>query len=541
MKNIIGNNPKPDGDNNTVELLFRTDFGECEYNIEALEPSPPPARILKLKSTDPAQPAVLRLLPPTANQGAHPTSLFFGPGGQACLLWFGSEIDRFECQDLVLDGNWSGWANWGATQYSTNATSPAYMDGFRLSALYAKAKRGLIRKVRVKNCGANGLVPQPYWVGYGAEAFPLSVRASAFMPDGTNSGPAWVVEDCEVSDFHSVRGGYCTAIMVCTPYWQTSTNGPDPGICPNLRVAEVRRCLVRGSGAEIAFGSAQSAGVSFHDNVAVGVALGLNHDTGPVRNVDVTNSIFLDVPLLANVGGANCPTSYFTNYTVSWNAARMRHVPLHQLYTDYEWRTNVVGAFTNVLPVSDASLALGRFKTSYCAGLRLGGADNIAFQTNRFTTRPLTNFFEPDPAKTNLANWRPLYCPTIDPETGRGVTLGSNLTTNGNTLSSLAFDFTTLTNIAMPAVERPPLPTGPAGFSPSGFPGRVLLATNAQGQLLGVYEISVGQPVLVGGQVQVKARYLYHPSSLGGSGETSEQPPPDDLHLCVRAGPNKDA
>jgi len=157
--NIIGNNPKPDGDENTVEVLFRTDFGECGYDIEALESSPPSSRILKLKCTDPAQPAVLRLLPPTTNQGAHPTDLFFGPAGQRCLLWFGSEIDRFECQDVVLDGNWSGWANWGATQYSTNAASPAYMDGFTLSALFAKAKRGLIRRVRVKNCGANGLSP----------------------------------------------------------------------------------------------------------------------------------------------------------------------------------------------------------------------------------------------------------------------------------------------------------------------------------------------------------------------------------------------
>lgn len=452
---------------------------------------------------------------------------------------FASYIEEFQCRDVVLDGNWSGWANWAPAGQPTPACL-AYVDGFKLSALKATAKWGCISNVHIINCGANGLVPQPHWVAQNAEAFPLYVNATAFMPGGTNDQrTAWFVEDCEVSDFHAVRGGYCTAIMVCTPYAAATTNAPNPGAFPDYRTAEVRRCMVRGSGAEIAFGSSCSAGVSFHDNVAVGVGLGLNHDTGGQRNFDLINNIFLDVRLLANIGGAGWGPGGFTNYTIAWNATRMRHVPLYQLYSDYEWRTNTIGTYTNLLmPTTDPALALGRCLTGYCAGLRLGGADNISFQSNRFTTRPVTNFFEPNPTCTSNANWRPLYCPTNEPETGRIVNLGANIYTNDNVLSSVAFDFTTLTNIDAPTLERPALTNGPAGFSAAGFPGRVQ-PDIAGANLMGVYEVSLSDPVVVGGQVEFKARYLHHPSSLGQSLETQVLSlQGSGLHGFVRSGPN---
>jgi hypothetical protein len=207
---------------------------------------------------------------------------------------------------------------------------------------------------------------------------------------------------------------------------------------------------VRGVGgtAGFAYGTARSAGVSFQDNVAVNCYGGMNVDTRPARNIDLTNSLFLDVSFVAFFGGPGLWThnggtwfDYFTNFTVSDNAARLSAVALWQEYKSYDWRTNTIGSYTYIIPVTDPALPLGRFLPGSAWGLRLMGTHLTWFEHNRFTTRPQAQFYEPAPTNLALAVWNPLHRPTVHAVTGQVCYQDGTNVSSGNLYSEVAMDF----------------------------------------------------------------------------------------------------
>ena len=220
--------------------------------------------------------------------------------------WF--PILRWELDSVEFDCNWTNLL------YKAN---PAYLLGFKTAGLSLSSFTGRLRNVKVRNCGANGLVPIPWWANAGTEAFPIQVTAiDVTQSPLTSSGDptAWVVEDCEVSDFYGLHGGYATGIMVTVGYGDgsygsgtagagaSSISGPINGYAgltetnwlarlgesgplkaqTGWRVATVRRCQLRS--VPIGLGTAASSSVTFSDNVVVGAMLGLNNDTGYIWN-----------------------------------------------------------------------------------------------------------------------------------------------------------------------------------------------------------------------------------------------------------------
>ncbi|MCZ7636583.1 MAG: hypothetical protein M5U12_11505 [Verrucomicrobia bacterium] len=416
--------------------------------------------------------------------------------------------------------------------------------GFKIGALKVVANSGTLSNVHVRNFGANGIAPLARYFAVQVECFPLSVKVPEFT-FGANAQPVWFIENCEVSDFHSVRGGYCSAILVRTP------NPPGefgPGHFYTNRVAVVRRCQVRGIGNGIAFATADSAGITFCDNVVVGAALGMNTDTAteatPVRNIDLTNNVVLDVNLLANVGmsgrGADGSGNYlFTNITVSANTTRLRSVPWRQEYGSYEWRATAVGTYTNWLPVSDPSLPVGRLIPGYASGLLIGGADRIRFEHNRFTTWPRSQFYEPNPTNTALAIWRPLHKPDYHPVIGQACYHGPHLYAATNWLSSSSMDITAL--VALPAMPTnatsalAALPSPPADFIPHGRTMRAVVVADSYSGLIAVGEVQISQPeILINGLVRVRGRWITH-TSVSQGGSSAVWYGPYSLRLRVRS------
>jgi hypothetical protein len=535
LDTILINNPGQGTNLETVSLILTPGWDPNIWRIPrySLPAATPSSRVLQIRSYEAENLVTLAYVYPTNDPSGALAAMFQAGGWESWMLDFSTLADPglagFEIKNVILDGNWTEWSQHPGPQSIITTATPVWTEGFKLGALHVKGRTGLVENVKVRNCGANGITPNPNWILQGVEAFPLWVEASEFVTTGT----VWTIQDCEVSDFHTTHGGYCTAIMLNT------LNSPDAHLYSNARVGAVRRCQVRGCGAEIGIGSALSAGVVFSDNAIVGTATGLNHDTGSQRNMDITNNFFLDVAMFANVGGAGYTASGFTNYTACWNNIRLSHVPLQQNYSDYAWRTIVIGTFTNLMPVSDPTLVIGRFATGWCAGLRVGGVDRVRFETNRFTTRHLTNFFEPDPTNTALARWYPLYRPTNDTETFRFTDQSGTVSSN-NLLSAVAFDFAGFTPTSA-MTNIPACRTNPPAFAPGGRTGRVGMVFTDSGQLSGVHEISMTEPVRTNVQgvlqVEVKARLLFHPSALGaalGGNDETQVLDPTAVELHIR-------
>jgi hypothetical protein len=530
---LIRDNPKAPQDPEVV-LHLRTAGLTNVYALErfALAAADYSSRRLTLRAADPPERPVLRYEVPGPGPG-----LFRGPTWESTLLDFSLGLDHFEARDLILDANWPAWA-------ATNTcASPAYTLGFTLKALMVRANTGGIQNVHVRHCGANGVAPLPRFRSTQRECFPLWVDIPSFRY-GAAAQPAWIIEDCEVSDFHVVRGGYGSAIVVATPNPPGITG---PGWFYTNRVAVVRRCQVRGAGNDIAFATASSAAIAFHDNVVVGTALGLNNDTArdgaALRNIDFTNNIVLDVQLLANVGvparGAGLGGTYlFTNITVAANTVRLRAVPWRQEASSFEWRSTGVGGYTNWLPVSDPSLPLGRLTPGYAAGMLVGGADRIQFVNNRFTTWPADQFYEPDPTNTALAIWRPLFRPSHHPVTGQNCYHGPSFQTATNWLSTASMDFQELAPLpAVPTTAVSALATPPAAardFVPHGRVMRVRALQDAEGGLRGVEEVQLGRPeVFEDGRVHVRGRCVHHPGVPQGGSSTAAPGGAERLRLRV--------
>jgi hypothetical protein len=244
---------------------------------------------------------------------------------------------------------------------------------------------------------------------------------------------------------------------------------------------------------------------------------------------------------MANIGTPDQgpgPTA-FSDFLLAHNAVRLESVPLYQDYRNYAWQAVSLGSFTNWMPVSSATLAVGRFATGFCAGVLVGGADQIRFQTNRFTTRYVSGFFEPDPTNTALAQWRAFWMPAYSPVTGRQCYHGTNLTVSNVLISTDAMDFvdcaplTNPTNDVYYALQTLTV----ADFLPVGRIERVRAdyLTNGNSITLSqVWEIQVTQPEVLGdNRVWLRARYVSHrPTSDSVAANTA------NLRLWVRSGPN---
>ncbi|MBM3884185.1 MAG: hypothetical protein FJ387_31515, partial [Verrucomicrobia bacterium] len=416
VQTIIRDKPGAPPDDNTVTLIFKPGLYLTD-RLQILETTPGD-RILVIKSSNPATPATFKLKMPTANDGAWP-EFFLGPTWSAWLLDFElynktnalDGLTRFEAHDLVLDVNWPEWAA-GQT-----AANPAYVDALRLSGLRVRGQEGLIRNVRIKNCGASGLIPWPYWIEQGAEGFPLMVNGTAFRPQ--QPGSLWVVQ----------------------------------------------------------------------------------------------------------------------NYSVCSNVVRLSHVPQLQNYRGYEWQDHTIGTYTFRVPVSFShqSKAIGRLEAGYSVGLRLGGTDQVWLEHNRFTTRHINQFYEPNPALTNLAKWTPLYKPDVDPRTELPTYHGTVYSGNNST-SVVAFTLYDPQPILQPETPVDALAgLHPyLGFVPEGRPGRTVLGWDYPGRLVFAEEIVLSAIQTVGGNWEVQAAHVLQPAHRVGSWTMFFGWPPDYLRAVVR-------
>ncbi len=516
---VIYYNPKATAGDQEVELVFTPKVYQAPdnyiYRIENLAVyNIPGGRTLTMRSDNANSPITLQLVPPTTT----PSSFFNLPNWETCLMVL-SENDThtttINVRDLILDANWPEWLK--ASASSPNATSPAYVGGFALNAMKVTASKGTIQGVVVKNCGSNGITPRPYWQSSGREGFPLWVIATkpTVVDNDWGSGEEatpWKIENCEVYPLHATHGGYCTSIHVQSPL--LSAYPAQVSQFPNHRVAIVRRCQIRGNGAENGLGSVESFGVTYRDNMLVGVGVGLYHDTGKERNFTLENNAFLDVYGMASVGGPNCATDWFMYYNIVNNLVRLRGIGNHQRYEDYSYETVTKGTFSAMQPRSESTLQVGRFEAGTAWGLYSGGTDYITFSENRFTTRPLWSFYEPNPNQYWNAQWRAVDAESTDAWTHMPRVYGTQSTYANNRRSSCYMGFSGMTVIDAPTAQTYALDQGLTyTFVPGGTVGRVTPEYITSG-LKGLHEVWVSEPTVSGNTATIQACAVYHPTTL---------------------------
>ncbi len=461
-------------------------------------------------------------------------------------------LKRIVIENLELDGNFAadltkgaGFTGQGAWSSSANAT------GYKSFAINVAAKTGRIRNVTVRNFGSVGDVPSsPFHFIAGVEAFPVTFFTYNVGQSGQDGDPApWLVEKVEVSDFHSLHGGYATLIM---PNVFTQGHG-QPTDAP---IAIVRKCLVRDDErAAIAFGTAKSGTylvndpsidtspnanpaydvsgrIRFEDNVVLNSLVGFNTDTGSIGPLWFTNNAFLDVNTLGWLGQPNSGANH-KRYFLTDNLIRMRGRLNTKVWSDI----NIVDPATSV---SDPNLALGRYEPRDAAGLVIqGAADNINLVRNDFTAWPVDNFNLPDPTNTALAKytivWKLMsftnYYSWLWMEYRPNATAVAFTT---NRLSNVSYDFNPTNFTLLPTAtyasfntnsapsyedQRTPTATLPANFVPKGRLGNprpIYNATNATPRLTGVQEVQIGNVSYSGGTVTVSARLAEHRLAAGG-------------------------
>jgi hypothetical protein len=230
----------------------------------------------------------------------------------------------------------------------------------------------------------------------------------------------WLIEGCEIHGFNQIYGGYNSAIMINAVNRSTTERGQEEWVNhlvhpaffndPQRRFALVRYCQVRGG--SYAFGQAGQGwctGSTFTGNAAVGAAGGYNADTHAVVAGDITNSVILD----ASVGvrqvteGFGLPVS-INNHTVAGNLIRLGSRSTYRRYQDYR----SVGSRTAPTEYrSDATLILGYNFTNTVSCYHINGTTlNPVFRDNWITTRAKDMFYTPNPADSQSAVFRPLWC-----------------------------------------------------------------------------------------------------------------------------------
>ena len=457
---------------------------------------------------------------------------------------------RFVAENLIFDCNWDGLGLWSA---------PCH-NGFKVFGLAAAGRTGKLTKVKVINAGASGMAPNPPEATSGVEGFPITVVAADFFQNpypGSGELTPWVIEQCEVYDFHSLRGGYCCSINIGPRFpgavggqivpghagtedkIDESLRSQYPGCTwwfevldipanRNRRFATVRQCFTSVVGA--GFGVANSGGVHFEDNIVVNGSA-LNCDTGHCRNIDFVNSVWLDVAKGANVGSWNpySGSALFQNWAFTGNLIRVDRRPAGWDYTMSKFNSRTKSferkPLTMQLPVFDTN------DNSFAFGL--GSCNSIDLSSNRVTTRPRVAFNEPNPRDRSGANYRLVSRPLDVGFWGYPVDQSRSAPKmDGFQISSVAYDFKRFTTVGNDESQRysnnPAISKGPAEIATNGFFGIVRRVDRAteNGRLIGVREIAIATPTTQNdGSATVQTRWTFHPTPLNtGRAETISLP-----------------
>ena len=446
---------------------------------------------------------------------------------------------RFIAEDLIFDCNWDGLGLW----------SSPFHNGFKVFGLAAGGRTGRLTRVKVINAGSSGMAPNPPAATSGVEGFPISVVATDFFQKpfpGSGELTPWVIEQCEVTDFHSMRAGYCCAISI-GPRFPGAVRGQIvPGFAGtedrideslrsqypgctwwyevldipanrSLRFATVRQCFTSVFGA--GFGVAFSGGIRMEDNIVINGSA-LNCDTGHCRNIDVVNNVWLDVCKAVNVGSWN-PNSgpmFFQNWSLTGNLIRIDRRPGLWDYTSHTY--NPRKKVFERRPLSSQLPTYINDDNSYA--FALGSCNTMDLSGNRVTTRPRAAFNETNPRDKSGAIFRLVSRPTEVSFWGYGVDQSRSAPKmDGFQLSGVAYDFRRLTPVPASDSQRysnnPAISRGPADLATNGFFGTVRRVERAteNGHLLGVKEVAISTPVRnPDGTTVVQARWAYHPTPL---------------------------
>ena len=468
----------------------------------------------------------------------------FVAGVQDRMVRF-QDLRRVEVENLTFDGNWD--------EKMRLAGHPALAAGYKNQPVSITARTGRIRRVIVRNIGSIGFVPQTRFDNSaGVESFPLAVGTVDVgqEPEGGDPRP-WVVEDCEVHNFHAEFGGYGTMIMAGagniadrTPAWATTD--------ANRRLILIRRCLVRGTptgAGVIALGSAgcspgeiDGGRVTFTDNLVLNASMGFNTDCGRLTNLDFTNSLFLDIWIGGNVNAGFA--GMMQRYHFSGNSIRFGLRRGYPLYTRLRWN--------GPQATSEPTFVLGRTETNELAGLFIGSPSEVRFSGNWFTTRaPLAQGLESLPAEFQIGR----KLSQLDMPWTTHFTDATDFDGSGNGISRIHEDFASLDEVpvgrlaklrpdsAPELTKRRSLPPRRANFRPIGQVERVLPVWSRRQQrydstpstgpgtrrdrttevsepaLTGGIEVAIGEAIPdKTGDLRIPVRLVFQP--LPGQGET---------------------
>lgn len=478
----------------------------------------------------------------------------------------GEYLQRFELENITIDGNWTG---------QTNVNHPGYLRGYKNCPVYASARTGRLRRVLVRNYGAHGLVPQrTNDLSSGIEVFPIHIATEdeGQQPEDGDPRP-WVVEDCEVAGFHGPYNGYAAALMgnatlnvSRTPRWAAKDSAN--------RLLWFRRNQIRGvpGGAGVmAFGAAAhgtniSGKTTWSDNAVLNSTV-FNTDTGALQQLDMTNLLALDIPVLGYVGTHSTRVPFMTEYTVSANSVRFGWALTLKDYRNYGFYNRPDG---RAATRRDPSLRLGRPRFPEVTGLTVQGiAKDIRYADNWFTSRSREDFGSLDPIHPRDARFRIIHrLPSKDPGETNAPMLSRqealDMDLSGNRISSIPFDFeemklirggrlARLSDGSSPLLEvRDALPAS-AGFVPIGALERVdMIFTNVNRRiawqgvpfgaaretpragafegldrvLIGAVEVVCGRPdpATADGNLRVPVRVAFQPTPYAGLSGTRPLP-----------------
>ena len=352
-------------------------------------------------------------------------------------------LQRFELENITIDGNWTG---------QTNYNHPGYLRGYKNCPVYASARTGRIRRVIVRNYGAHGVMPQrPNDLGEGVEVFPLHIftKDEGQQPEDGDPAP-WVIEDCEIADFHGYYNGYATCMMAVvrlnvptTPRWALENTAN--------RLVWFRRNQVRGVPAEpgvITLGAAgvetnRTGKITWSDNVLLNSTV-FNTDTGSLRHLDITNCLGLDVYAVGKVGTANARVPSMMDYSVSDNSFRFGWTLTWPDYHNYIVTNKPGGSFGVSV---DPSLRLGRHQRLMFGGLKIQGiAQDVRYTGNWFTSRSREDFGNVNPLLPRDPVFRIVHrFPEREPEATNAPRIfradALDVDLGDNRISSVPFDF----------------------------------------------------------------------------------------------------
>ncbi|MBL9175624.1 MAG: hypothetical protein JNL10_18930 [Verrucomicrobiales bacterium] len=424
-------------------------------------------------------------------------------------------LERFEMENLTVDGNWDG---------QSEMNHPAYLRGYKNCPVSVSSRTGRIRRVIVRNFGAHGVLPQKSTdLSAGVEVFPIGIntREEGQAPEDGDPRP-WVIEDCEVAGFRQYYNGYTTC-LICVARLNVPNTPPWAWEDTARRLVWFRRNQVRGvpgGPGVIAFGAAglgtnYTGKITWSDNVVLNATV-FNTDTGAIRHVDVTNCLGLDIFSVGYVGTHSTRSPFMEDYSVNGNGFRFGGTLSVPNFRDYVV-TNKPGGGLALAP--DPSPVLGSLLPATSAGLKFQGiAKDIQYSGNWFTSRSREEFGSLHPLFARDTAFRIAYrMPAKDPETSnapvyfRADPLNVDLT--GNRISSVPFDFedmklleggkyATLSGNASPLLEKREALETKGTFQPGGRIQRVdMVFTNVDRRITwkGVPPRTTNAPPVVDG------------------------------------------